>query len=433
GADAIRWYLYTSAPPELSRRFSIDLVAEASKHLSTLWNTWQFFLMNANVSEVDLQAEVDPKLYTNLDRWIMAKLQVVIKEVTDYLDIYELTKASKTLESFVDTLSNWYVRLNRRRFWENDGAAYKVLYDCLVNLAKLHAPFTPFIAEAMWRNLVASIDPQAPKSVHLSDWPTFDSTLCDEQLLHDGNIALQVISVGRSARVASKQKVRQPLSELIIGLALESDRQSVERFRQYILDELNVKKINYLDSQQNFLDYIVKPNLPTLGPKYGKLLGGIRQELSGPNAKEIALKALDGQDVTLNIKDTEVVITPSDLLIEVKSPEGYAASVEGGIVAAVSTVITEELRFEGLARDLVRNIQELRKTSDFQINDRIDLWLDGLWDDLAKAIEIHRQTIMSDTLSLSLEIGSIPEDAFSIEVEFVKKGPKVKIGVRRRN
>ncbi|MGM9991775.1 MAG: isoleucine--tRNA ligase [Candidatus Bruticola sp.] len=433
GADAIRWYLYTSAPPELSRRFSAELVGEASKHLSTWWNTWQFFLMNANVAEVDLTVPAPAELYTDLDKWILARLQQSIKEVTEYLEVYELTKAAKNLESFVDVLSNWYVRLNRRRFWENDAAAYHTLYECLVTLAQLQAPFTPFLAEEVWRNLVPAVNPRAPESVHLSSWPQFDQSKFDAQLLQDGNTAMQVISIGRSARVASKQKVRQPLSEVLIGVAAEADRRSVERFQAYVLDELNVKSIKFLSAEQNFLDYIVKPNLPAVGPRYGKLLGAIRKELSSDKAKQIALQSLAGQEVKLDINGTEVSLAPSDLLIEVKSPEGYAASVEGSFVAAVSTVITEELRLEGLARDLVRNIQELRKSSDFKINDRIDTWLEGAWDDLLKAVEVHRISIMNDTLSLSLSTDeAAPSDACSAEVEFVKKGPKVRIFVRRR-
>jgi len=359
-------------------------------------------------------------------------LQQTIKAVSDYLDVYDLTKAAKNLENFVDVLSNWYVRLNRRRFWENDSAAYHTLYECLVTLAKLQAPFTPFLAEEVWRNLVPSVDSKAPKSVHLASWPEFDESKFDAQLLQDGNTAMQIISIGRSARVASKQKVRQPLSEVLIGVTTEADRRSVERFRDYVLDELNVKAIKFISAEQNFLDYIVKPNLPTVGPRYGKLLGAIRKELSGEKAKEIALQSLDGKEVKLDINGTEVVLTPTDLLVEVKSPEGYAASVEGSFIAAVSTVITEELRLEGLARDLVRNIQELRKSSDFKINDRIDTWLEGAWDDLLKAVEAYRQTIMSDTLSLSLTTDeAAPADANSVETEFVKKGPKVRIFVRR--
>ena len=433
GADAIRWYLYTSAPPELSRKFSSDFVAEASKHLSTLWNTWQFFLMNANASDVDLKEPVPFERYNDLDRWITAKLQLTVKEVTDYLEVYELTKAAKALEVFVEALSNWYVRLNRRRFWENDAAAYRVLYDCLVTLAKLHAPFTPFMADAMWGNLVPAVDEKAPISVHLSEWPEFKAELCDERVLHDGDVALQVISVARSARTVSKLKVRQPLSEVMIGLTAEADKESVKRFENYLLDELNVKTVRFLDAGQSFLDYNVKPNLPSVGPKYGKLLGLIRKELAGPKAKDIAMESLNGGDVRLELNGNEVILTPADLLIEVKSPEGYAASVEGGIVAAVSTVITDELRFEGMARDLVRNIQELRKNSGFEISDRIELWIKGMWEELAKAVDIHRDTIMSDTLSVELHPEEeIPEDASSVSVEFVKKGPQVTLAVRRR-
>ncbi len=430
GADALRWYVYTSAPPELNRNISVKLVEGATKHLSTWWNTWQFFILNVNASEMDLSKPLDLSKLTDIDRWVLGKLNQTVKQVTEALESFEPTKASRLLESFVDGLSNWYVRRNRRRFWRNDEVAYGTLYRCLVTLAKLQAPFTPFLAETIYRNLVLAVDPQAPVSVHLCPWPECDESLIDEQLLRDGDLVVELVSVGRSARTASKQKVRQPLAEMLVGLRHEADQRGVERFREHILDELNVKELRFLQTGEQFLDYQVKPNLPVLGPRYGKLLGGIRQLLQGPEAKGIAIKTLAGETVEVTVKDQPVTLSREDLLIEVRSPEGYAAQEYNGLVVAFSTVITEELRLEGISRDVIRHIQELRKQADFNISDRIAVWMEGTWEELDKALAQHRETIMAETLCLELSVGSsAPAEAFGLDVEFERKGPKCHISV----
>lgn len=431
GADAIRWYLYTSAPPENSRRFSDKIVEESSKHLSTWWNTWQFFVMNVNAADIDLSAPADSSKLTELDRWILARTNLTVKQVSDALDVFDPTKAARALEAYVDDLSNWYVRRSRRRFWDSDPAAYRTLYDCLVTLAKLQAPFTPFMADFMWRSLVPPVDSAAPISVHLADWPKYDEALNDAKLLKDCAAVIDACSVGRSARSVSKQKVRQPLAEALIGVRNAEEREGIERFAEHIKEELNVKKISFLKTGEKFLDYNVKPNLPKVGPRYGKLLGKIRAVLQSSEANDIAIKSLAGEDITFSVGDTDVTLAPEDLLIEICSPEGYAASESQGLVVAISTEVTDELRLEGLARDVIRNIQELRKQADFDISDRIDVWCANVWDELKKAIGIHKEVIMDETLSLTLSFTEPPADAVSAEVEFSKGGPKFTIGVRR--
>ena len=431
GADALRWYVYTSAPPETNRRISVDLVAGAAKYLGTWWNTWQFFVMNANAAKVDMRQPIDKAQLTEIDRWILGKLHLAIKQVSEHLDAFEPTKAARVLENFVDGLSNWYVRRNRRRFWQNDVVAYQTLYNCLVTLAKLQAPFTPFLAEITYRNLVADVDAQAPQSVHLCTWPECDESYIDANLLREGDLVVELVSLGRAARSASKQKVRQPLAEMLVGLRHENDKAGVERFREHILDELNVKELRFLQTGEQFLDYQVKPNLPVLGPRYGKLLGGIRQLLQGPEAKNIALRTLAGESVEVSVNGAPVTLSREDLLIEVRSPEGYAAQEANGLVVGFSTVITEELRLEGVSRDVIRHIQENRKNADFDITDRIAVWIGNSWEELDKALSQHLEEIKSETLCLKFNEGQPGEGAFSAEVEMVKKGPKFLLTLER--
>ena len=431
GADALRWYVYTSAPPEANRRISVDLVGESAKHLGTWWNTWQFFILNANAANIDLSQPLDLSKLTDIDRWVLGKLNQTVKVVTEALDVFDPTRAARVLEEFIDNLSNWYVRRNRRRFWQNDAVAYGTLYRCLVTLAKLQAPFTPFLAETMYRNLVLAVDPQAPISVHLCSWPECDEAMIDEQLLRDGDLVVELVSVGRAARSASKQKIRQPLAEMLIGLRDERDRAGVERFQAHILDELNVKELRFLHTGEQFLDYQVKPNLPVLGPRYGKLLGRIRQLLQGPEAKSIAVRALAGETIAADFDGTSVELKRDDLLIEVRSPEGYAAQEDNGLVVAFSTVITEALHLEGISRDVIRHIQELRKKADFDITDRIKVWITDSYEELDKAVAQHKDTIMSETLCVGMNEGAPAAEAVSEQIELVKNGPKFIIAVAK--
>lgn len=431
GADALRWYLYTSAPPEANRRFSTGLVGEASRHLNTWWNTYQFFLLNAGATDVDFAQDVPLAERTGLDRWILSRLQATIREVTSSLDDFDPTRSARALESFVDDLSNWYVRRSRRRFWENDRAAYRTLHECLLMLARLQAPFTPFLAEATYRNLELSVRPDSPASVHLTDWPEVDESLLDATLMEDAAAAMAAISVGRAARSASKQKVRQPLSEVLIRPRTDREREGIERFRDHVLDELNVKSLRFLAADEAFLDYSIKPNLPVLGPRYGKRLGALRKAIETADPREIASLSRQGEGIPLHLEGETLVLAADEVLVEVKSPEGYAAEEDAGLMVAVATTITDDLRMEGIARDVVRHVQELRKTADFEITDRIETWVDGAWDELRQAIDTHRGTITDETLTVDLRFEAPPEDAHSTDVELVKKGPGFRLGVRR--
>lgn len=431
GADALRWYLYTSAPPEHNRRFSVALVGEAARHLNTWWNTWQFFLLNINASEVDLSCPVPSQDRSELDRWILARLNQATGEVTEALDEFDPTRSARALEAFVDDLSNWYVRRSRRRFWEGDPAAYCTLYECLVALARLQAPFTPLLAEATWRNLVLPVDPEAPRSVHLADWPVVRPELVDSRLLADAAAAQAAISVGRAARSASRQKVRQPLSEALVRARSPQEQEGIERFRTHLEEELNVKSLRFLGADEPFLDYEIKPNLPLLGPRYGKLLGGIRRALQAADPRQIALLSRQGETIPLTVDGESLTLTPEEVLVEVRSPEGYSAEEDSGLMVAVATTLTDALRKEGLARDLVRHIQELRKTADFEISDRIRTWVAQAWDELQEAFEAHRQVIAEETLSVDLSLGEPPADAVTTEVELTRGGPVFRLGVRR--
>jgi|GEM_PF-1022634 len=367
GADALRWYLYTSAPPEHNRRFSVALVGEAARHLNTWWNTWQFFLLNINASEVDLSCPVPSQDRSELDRWILARLNQATGEVTEALDEFDPTRSARALEAFVDDLSNWYVRRSRRRFWEGDPAAYSTLYECLVTLARLQAPFTPFLAEATWRNLVLPVDPEAPRSVHLADWPVVNRDLVDARLLADAAAAQAAISVGRAARSASRQKVRQPLSEALVRARSPQEQEGIERFRTHLEEELNVKSLRFLGADEPFLDFEIKPNLPLLGPRYGKLLGGIRRALQAADPRQVALLARQGEAIPLTVDGESLTLAAEEVLVEVRSPEGYSAEEDSGLMVAVATTLTDGSAKRGpWPATWSATCRNLRKTADFE-------------------------------------------------------------------
>lgn len=429
GADALRWYLYASAPPELSRRFSVELVGEACRrYLSTLWNTYHFFVLNADAMRPNLKSPTPPAQRSQLDRFILAELHRLIREVTVRMDEYQLTPAARAIQDFVDVLSNWYVRRSRRRFWEGEAEAYQTLYDCLLTLAQLTAPFTPFVAEALYGNLARSVDPDAPVSVHLTDWPKFDEDLIDEALIADTEAVMKVVSVGRAARNQSGHRVRQPLAEVLVRSRDAAETEGLKRLADQILDELNVKTIRFLEPGEEFLDYSVKPNLRIVGKKYGKKVPAMRAVLEHIDGKMVARCVKEGQPVPVEVEGETLMLEPDEVLVEARSPEGFEAQEEAGILVAVSTHITPELKSEGIARDLVRHIQELRKNSGLDISDRIKTWahVDG---EIQGALEAHRETIANETLSLSLETSAPPAEASTTEVSLNKDEPSFKIGL----
>jgi len=422
GADALRWYLYTCTTPGNPRRFSASLVSESvRKFLLTLWNTYSFFVTYANL---DGWTPKPVDSLARIDRWALSQVQALTQEVTTRLDHYEVTEAARAIESFTDILSNWYLRRNRRRFWKSEAdsdkqAAYHTLYTCLVTVAKLMAPFAPFVSEEIYRNLVAEHNATAPRSVHLADWPAIDTAYVDTALDRDMAVLLKVVDLGRSARAESGLKVRQPLAELLVYVPGPTEQAALENFLDEVREELNVKAVRFLEGSSGLVQYRFKPNLPVVGRKYGKLVPAMRnalQALDEATAATVADAARNGLSFTLQVEDQLLELTAEEILIETASPEGFAVAEDSGFVVALNTEISEDLRCEGLARDLVRNVQDARKDAGLQISDRIHLYLE-MPTSLADAVRQHLEYLQAETLTDIVAFTAAPAGAFVVTAE----------------
>jgi isoleucyl-tRNA synthetase len=419
GADALRWALFTSTSPGNARRFSVDQVSEAvRKYLLTLWNTYSFFVTYARIDGFDPEQDfVEPEDRSLMDRWALSELQLTVRTVTERLDAYDVTAAGRAIGEFVDELSNWFVRRSRRRFWKGEDdrdkkAAHSTLYECLVTVSKLTAPFTPFVAESLYQNLVA--DGTAPESVHLADWPEFEEGLVDRDLSRRMSAARRVVGLGRAARNAAAIKTRQPLREVVVvdegadGSSLEEGVQSLE---EIVLDELNVKELAFGEAEDVFV-YDLKPDLGVVGPKYGRLVPGIRAALAGAPAG-VGVRAAAGESVTVEVEGEEISLSPEELLVEPREREGYALEREAGLSVALSTRLDEDLLDEGLIRELVHRVQNLRREKGFEIEESISVGLSGnarvsalledRWGDYFKA------EVLAGELALD---AAAPEDGF---------------------
>jgi isoleucyl-tRNA synthetase len=417
GADAFRWYMFTVSSPWFARRFSADMVDEVvRKFLLTLWNTYSFFTVYANIDRFDPTGEPVPLAERPLlDRWLLGELDRLVRTVTDGLEEYDATNSGRAIQDFVDDLSNWYVRRSRRRFWKSESdadklAAYQTLYEALVTLAKLLAPFTPFVAEEIYQNLVRSVDQGAPESVHLCAWPAAGAQAMGEPAADAGvgfdmAAARRVVEMGRAARNAAAVKTRQPLAEVVVALP-EAERAAVERLRDVVLDELNAKTLRFAGDGGELVAYTVKPNLPVLGPRLGKQLGAVREALAAADAAALvaALRA-DGVTVVTLADGGELRLAEDDLLVETGSPDGYQVESDGGRVVALKTALDEALREEGLVRELVHAVQLARKNAGLRIEDTIDLAL-ALPDDLAKVLARHEAYVKAETLASGLACSS---------------------------
>ncbi len=422
GADPLRWYLFTAGPPGDPRRFSIGLVGESLRQfLLTLWNTYAFFVLYANLDRWSPSAEAPIGWLTEMDRWLLARLNGVVEEVTRRMDGYDITRACRALEGLVDDLSNWYVRLNRRRFWKagddsDKQAAYYTLYTALSTLSRLLAPFTPFIAEELYQNLVRSQDATAPISVHLAGWPEIDARWLDERLMADMEVAKRVVRMGRAVRRQAGLKVRQPLRRMQVRPSDPAAAEALHRFESVVLDELNVKEMVLLQPGVRFQTYRMRPNLPVVGPRYGRAVPAIRAALEAlaPEEAAEAVAALQrGETWSLALPDgTRLPLTAEEVLIEASAPEGYAVLEEEGFLVALDTRLDEELILEGLARELVRQIQEARKDAGLAVSDRIHTYLAGLTPRLQSAVSAHHDYICGETLSLELHLAEPPSGAF---------------------
>jgi len=370
-----------------------------------LWNTYAFFCNYARLDGFDpAAAPVSMGERTDLDRWILSDLQKLVETARTAFENYDLMAFCLEAERFVDgKLSNWYIRRNRRRFWKSEHgadklAAYQTLYTVLTTLTKLVAPVMPFLSETMWQNLKT---PAETESVHLCTFPTADATLADQQLSDDMESLLRLVSLGSAARNSVKIKVRQPLAELKVQPANDSDRRAVERFADQIKEELNVKKVTLHDPASGpLLTQEVKANMKTLGPKFGPRLKDVQTAIAGAPAASLVAQVQGGQPFELLCAGGTVTLDPADVIVTQKAPEGWAGVADRGTQVLIDSRITPELAREGMARDVVRHVQELRKTADLQMEDRIILYLGTDVGELQKAIDEHRETIAAETLTV---------------------------------
>ena len=406
GADAIRWYFYSNSAPWLPNRFHAGAVTEGQrKFMGTLWNTYAFFVLYANIDNFDAtKYKLEYEKLSVMDKWLLSKLNTLIRTVDDNLSNYRITETARALQDFVDELSNWYVRRSRERFWGKEMTqdkinAYMTLYTALVQLSKVCAPMIPFMSEDIYRNLVCSIDKNAPESVHLCDFPEANPDWIDEKLEEDMEEVLDIVVLGRSCRNAANIKNRQPIGNMYV----KSKKTLSDFYTDIIKDELNVKNVEFKDDIKNFTSYSFKPQLRTLGPKYGKFIGEIRNALSELDGNE-AMETLNRDGVLrLKLSTIEAELEKEDLLIETAQVDGFESVSDYGITVVMDTNLTPELVEEGFVREIISKIQTMRKDSGFEVMDNIVLFQSGN-DKIRDIIDRNRERIMNDVLASEIKL-----------------------------
>ena len=396
--------------------------------LSTLWNIYSFYVLYAEIDQFNPLKYKDFKLTNVMDKWIISKLNTLIKEVDDRLEHYDITAAAGKIEAFTDELSNWYVRRNRERFWakglEDDKVgAFVTLYRVLVTLIKVSAPFVPFITDEIYQNLVVGLDDKLPESVHLCLWPEVCEEEINKDLEKDMDLAYKIVKLGRSARNSANIKNRQPLSEMLI---------SIDNLPQYyediVKEELNVKTVKLGADMGEYVDFEIKPNLPVLGKEYGKLIPKIREEISKVNQIDLANKVKNGGSEYIEIEDTQIELNSENLLVTMQGKEGFTFSGEGEIGVVLDTHITEELKEEGMVREILSKVQNMRKERDFEVLDHIILYVAGD-EKIENIIKKNEATIKRDTLTEKVVYHQEREDyatnningeSLDIDVEVIK-------------
>lgn len=404
GADAIRWYFYENSAPWLPNRFHDGAVQEGQrKFMGTLWNTYAFFVLYANIDNFDAtKYTLEYDKLAVMDKWILSRLNTMVKEVDGDLASYKVTEAAKALQEFVDELSNWYVRRSRERFWakgmEQDKInAYMTLYTALVTTVQAAAPMVPFISESIYRNLVCSIDKNAPESVHLCDYPTANEAFIDTELEANMDLVLQIVVLGRAARNASNIKNRQPVANLYV----KADKELSEFFKEIVESELNAKAVTFKDDMEAYLTYSFKPQFKVLGPKVGKQIGEIKAALAAVNG-HTAKEELDKiGKLHLSLKSGEVDLLPEDVEVTMAQTEGFACQRYGGVTVALETTLTEELLEEGFVREIISKVQTMRKENGFEVTDHITVYMEGnekLESIVKKNEDLLRKITLADTV-----------------------------------
>ncbi len=429
GADAIRWYFYSNSAPWLPNRFHKAAVTEGQrKFMGTLWNTYAFFVLYANIDEFDAtKYTLDKNSLSVLDKWMLSKLNTLVKTVDDNLANYKITETARVLQSFTDELSNWYVRRSRERFWvkgmpKDKINAYMTLYTTLVTLAKVSAPMIPFMAEDIYRNLVCSIDASAPESVHLCSFPESDASFIDKELEDNMEKVLDVVVLGRACRNSSGIKNRQPIGKMYVKAEFSLDT----FYTDIIADELNVKEVEFTDDVKALATYSFKPQLKTVGPKYGKILGKIRELLSSLDGNAAMDELNANGSIKLDCDGTIAELTRDDLLIESAQVEGFASETDNGITVALDTRLSDELIEEGFVREIISKIQTMRKDSLFEVMDHIKVYTFGN-EKIDAIMDKNAALIKEDVLADEICTGS----DFANAKEWNINGEKVKIGVEK--
>ena len=409
GADAIRWYFYINSAPWLPNRFHGKAVMEGQrKFMGTLWNTYAFFVLYANIDNFDASKyTLEYDKLPVMDKWLLSKVNSMVKAVDNYLGNYQIPEAARALQEFVDDMSNWYVRRSRERFWakgmEQDKInAYMTLYTALVTMAKTAAPMIPFMTEDIYQNLVRSIDKDAPESIHLCDFPTVKEEWIDEKLEADMDEVLKIVVLGRAARNTANIKNRQPIARMFV----KADHELSEFYQEIIEDELNVKTVEFTDDVRAFTSYTFKPQLKTVGPKYGKQLGAIRQALSSLDGNEAMDTLNEKGALTFEFDGTEVVLTEEDLLIDMAQKEGFVTEKDNYVTVVLDTNLTPELIEEGFVREIVSKIQTMRKEAGFEVMDKITVYAQGN-DRIAGILSAHEADICQEVLAEGVVIGSV--------------------------
>ena len=429
GADAIRWYFYINSAPWLPNRFHGKAVTEGQrKFMSTLWNTYAFFVLYANIDNFDASKyTLDKESLSVMDKWLLSKLNTVVKAVDSHLENYRIPEAARALQEFVDEMSNWYVRRSRDRFWakgmEQDKInAYMTLYTALVTISKTAAPMIPFMTEDIYQNLVRSVDKTAPESIHLCDFPVVDETLIDKDLEAAMEAVLDIVVMGRAARNAANIKNRQPIGTMFV----KAEKALDEVYQEIIADELNVKKVTFTDDVRDFTSYTFKPQLKTVGPKYGKFLGGIKQYLAQVDGNE-AMDTLNASGcITFDVNGTSVVLSKDDLLIDMAQKEGYVSQADNNMTVVLDTNLTEELIEEGFVREVISKIQTMRKEADFEVTDKIVIYVSGN-DKVSGIVKANANSIMNDVMALDIKVGELA----GYSKEWNINGETVSIGVEK--
>ena len=427
GADATRWHFYTVSSPWLPTRLSLENVEETQrKFLSTLWNVYSFYVLYAEIDGFNPLEHLNCKFDNVMDKWILSKLNTLIKEVDEKLDKYDITGAALQIEDFTDELSNWYVRRNRERFWQDKLtddkiSAYVTLYTVLINLVKVAAPFVPFMTEEIYQNLVVGLDKNAKESVHLCSWPTCDETKIDKKLEEEMDLAYKIVKLGRSARNTANIKNRQPLPEMLISID-----NLPEYYGAIVKEELNVKKVELGAEMSQYVEFEIKPNLPVLGKEYGKLIPKIKEEIAKLDQMQLANKVKNGGTEYIQIGDVEIGLNSENLLVMMQGRGNFAFAGEGEVGVVLDTNITPELKKEGYVREILSKVQNRRKEMNFEVMDHICLYVDGN-SMLEEVIKENEELIKKETLAEEIKYGETGREYIEISIN----GEKLQVEVEK--